>query len=136
MAAGKGLAAAVAVGLALRLAFALGYWTHEPLTRDEREYLSLARSLAAGRGLVYDDAMLSGPVQPFGRAPGYPAFLALVGGGTSSRDDVPASVNNSHVAERTMFCDTTVAMALRPVSRAMIQKSSGWMLSILSQFQI
>jgi 4-amino-4-deoxy-L-arabinose transferase-like glycosyltransferase len=92
MAAGKGLAAAVAVGLVLRLVFGLAYWTNEPLTRDEREYLSLARSLAAGRGLVYDEAMLSGPVQPFGRAPGYPAFLALVGGGSSSSDDVPASV--------------------------------------------
>jgi len=92
MAAGKGLAAAVAAGLVLRLVFSLCYWTGEPLTRDEREYLSLARSLAAGRGLVYDQAMLSGPVQPFGRAPGYPAFLAVVGGGTSASDEVPASV--------------------------------------------
>ena len=82
----------VAVGFILRLVFGLAYWTNEPLTRDEREYLSLARSLAAGRGLVYDDALLSGPVQPFGRAPGYPTFLALVGGGSSSTDDVPASV--------------------------------------------
>ena len=31
------------------------------LTRDEREYLSLARSLAAGRGFVYDAEVLSGP---------------------------------------------------------------------------
>ena len=51
-------------------------------TRDEREYLSLARSLAAGHGFVYDDAILrQARSQPFGRAPGYPAFLALVGGG-------------------------------------------------------
>jgi radical SAM protein with 4Fe4S-binding SPASM domain len=35
------------LGLALRLAFSLGYWTGQPLTRDEQEYLSLARSLAA-----------------------------------------------------------------------------------------
>ena len=89
MAAGKGLAAAVAIGLALRLAFGLLYWVHEPLTRDEREYLSLARSLAAGRGLVYDEAILDSPVQPFGRAPGYPAFLALAGGGGGGTDDVP-----------------------------------------------
>jgi len=92
MAAGKGLAAAAVIGLALRLAFGLLYWVHEPLTRDEREYLALARSLAAGRGLVYDDAILDSPVQPFGRAPGYPAFLALAGGGRTVTDDVPSSV--------------------------------------------
>jgi 4-amino-4-deoxy-L-arabinose transferase-like glycosyltransferase len=92
MAAGKGLAAAAAIGLALRLAFGLLYWVHEPLTRDEREYLALARSLAAGRGLVYDEAILDSPVQPFGRAPGYPAFLALAGGGRTVTDDVPSSV--------------------------------------------
>ena len=39
------------------------YWVDEPLTRDEREYLSLARSLAAGHGFVYDDALLDGPVR-------------------------------------------------------------------------
>jgi 4-amino-4-deoxy-L-arabinose transferase-like glycosyltransferase len=92
MAAGKGLAAAAVIGLALRLAFGLLYWVHEPLTRDEREYLALARSLAAGRGLVYDEAILDSPVQPFGRAPGYPAFLALAGGGRAATDDVPSSV--------------------------------------------
>jgi len=92
MAAGKGLAAAAAIGLALRLAFGLLYWVHEPLTRDEREYLALARSLAAGRGLAYDEAILDSPVQPFGRAPGYPAFLALAGGGRAATDDVPSSV--------------------------------------------
>src|SRR6476646_6855046 len=92
MAAGKGLAAAAVIGLALRLAFGLLYWVHEPLTRDEREYLALARSLAAGRGLVYDEAILDSPVQPFGRAPGYPAFLALAGGGRTVTDDVPSSV--------------------------------------------
>jgi len=92
MAAGKGLAAAAVIGLALRLAFGLLYWVHEPLTRDEREYLALARSLAAGRGLVYDEAILDSPVQPFGRAPGYPAFLAFAGGGRTVTDDVPSSV--------------------------------------------
>jgi 4-amino-4-deoxy-L-arabinose transferase-like glycosyltransferase len=80
------------LGVALRLAFGLGYWVHRPLTRDEVEYLSLARSLAAGRGFVYDEAVLSGPVQPFGRAPGYPLFLALTGGGGPATPSVPASV--------------------------------------------
>ena len=86
------IAAAALVGFALRLAFGLVYWTHQPLTRDEREYLSLARSLAAGRGYVYDSEVLGGPVEPFGRAPGYPVFLALVGGGRDVVSAVPTSV--------------------------------------------
>jgi 4-amino-4-deoxy-L-arabinose transferase-like glycosyltransferase len=86
------LLAAAALGLALRLAFGLIYWVDQPLTRDEREYLSLARGLAGGRGFVYDDDVLSGPQDPFGRAPGYPAFLALVGGGRSLTSAVPRSV--------------------------------------------
>jgi 4-amino-4-deoxy-L-arabinose transferase-like glycosyltransferase len=80
------------VGVALRLAFSLLYWVDQPLTRDEREYLSLARSLASGQGFVYDADVLNGSVQPFGRAPGYPVFLALVGVGHSSTTTVPASV--------------------------------------------
>jgi hypothetical protein len=86
------LAVAVVVGLALRLAFSLVYWVGQPLTRDEREYLSLARSLAAGRGFVYDAVVLDSPVQPFGRSPGYPAFLAIVGGGHSVTTSAPAAV--------------------------------------------
>jgi 4-amino-4-deoxy-L-arabinose transferase-like glycosyltransferase len=81
---------AAGLGLALRLAFGLGYWVDQPLTRDEVEYLSLARSVAAGRGLVPD--LAGGPVDPFGRAPGYPLFLALVGGGRAPTVGVPASV--------------------------------------------
>ena len=84
---------AAAAGLAARLAFGLGYWTQEVMTRDEVEYLSLARSLAAGHGYVYDEHVRQGPTEPFGRAPGYPVFLALVGGGRpSSVEAVPASV--------------------------------------------
>jgi hypothetical protein len=86
------LLAAAAVGLGLRLAFGFGYWTDQPMTRDEREYLSLARGLAAGRGFVYDDEILSSPQDPFGRAPGYPAFLALAGGGRTVTRTVPGSV--------------------------------------------
>ena len=86
------IAAAALVGVCARLAFGVLYWVGQPLTRDEREYLSLARSLAAGRGYVYDEAMLAGPVQPFGRAPGYPVFLALTGGGRAVVEHVPASV--------------------------------------------
>jgi 4-amino-4-deoxy-L-arabinose transferase-like glycosyltransferase len=80
-------------GLAARLAFGLVYWVDEKLNRDEVEYLSLARSLAAGHGYVYDEHVANGPVQGFGRAPGYPAFLALTGGGVAgSVERVPVSV--------------------------------------------
>jgi 4-amino-4-deoxy-L-arabinose transferase-like glycosyltransferase len=81
-----------ALGLALRVAFGLGYWTHQPLTRDEQEYLSLARSLAAGQGFTYDDTFQGNTFLPFGRAPGYPLFLALVGGGAERSASVPAAV--------------------------------------------
>lgn len=74
--------------MACRLAFGLGYWTNQPLTRDEREYLSLARSLAAGDGFRYDADV----VDPFGRAPGYPAFLSLVAGEADVPSAVPAAV--------------------------------------------
>ena len=84
--------AAALLALGLRLAFAFAYWIDEPLTRDEREYLSLARSLASGRGFAYDETPQAGTGDPFGRAPGYPVFLALVGGGTGTGDAIPASV--------------------------------------------
>jgi 4-amino-4-deoxy-L-arabinose transferase-like glycosyltransferase len=86
------LLAAALVGLVVRLAFSLGYWVDQTMTRDEQEYLSLARSLTAGRGFVYDPVLLAGPIQPFGRAPGYPVFLALVGGGRRVTASVPAAV--------------------------------------------
>ncbi len=68
---------AVAVGIALRLAFGFGYWTHQPLTHDEREYLLLGRSLATGHGFTYtalDGTPLTG--EHYGRAPVYPALIA------------------------------------------------------------
>lgn len=86
------LLVAALVGLVARLAFGLGYWTGEPLTRDEQEYLSLARSLVSGQGFVYDDVLTSTGIEPFGRAPGYPTFLALTGGGRAASSSVPTSV--------------------------------------------
>ena len=69
------------VGLGVRLAFGLGYWVDKPLTHDENEYLTLARSLAAGQGFRYPPPSGSEPeLNRYGRAPGYPAFVALVGG--------------------------------------------------------
>src|SRR5205085_8188710 len=99
--------AAVAVGLLVRLAFGLGYWTGKPLTHDEREYLTLAANVAHGRGFATElpgeaaatpDAGASSAPQRFGRAPGYPIFLApltwLDADLRAGRlpDDVPAAV--------------------------------------------
>jgi 4-amino-4-deoxy-L-arabinose transferase-like glycosyltransferase len=83
---------AVAAGLALRLAFGLLYWNDKPLTHDEREYLALADGLAAGRGLTYDPALDTGTAQQFGRAPGYPVFLAALGAGQIDADRAPRTV--------------------------------------------
>lgn len=85
------LIASVVVAVCVRLAFGLAYWTDKPLTHDEREYLALAGSLAAGEGFAYDDRIDVGTGQRFGRAPGYPLFLALIGAG-GAPDDVPRSV--------------------------------------------
>jgi len=80
------------LGVGLRLGFGLFYWKEQVLTRDEREYLSLARSLASGNGFVYDAELTSGSFTPFGRAPGYPGFLALLGAGAKVVDHVPTRV--------------------------------------------
>jgi 4-amino-4-deoxy-L-arabinose transferase-like glycosyltransferase len=71
--------AAVVVACLLRLLFSLGYWVDKPLTHDEHEYLLLARNLAAGRGFDYGPSPGDEPPRErFGRAPLYPAFLALL----------------------------------------------------------
>jgi 4-amino-4-deoxy-L-arabinose transferase-like glycosyltransferase len=107
------IAVAMLVGLSARLGFGLFYWVERPLTRDEREYLSLARSLAAGQGYVYDDEILRGPVQPFGRAPGYPVFLALTGGGDAVVEHVPASVKVAQAIVGTLGIALIAALAGR-----------------------
>ncbi len=74
----RGVRLAVAVGLLLRLAFGLAYWTGKPLTHDEREYLTIAVNLAQGRGFASDlpGEPVRDNLQRFGRGPGYPLFLA------------------------------------------------------------
>jgi 4-amino-4-deoxy-L-arabinose transferase-like glycosyltransferase len=75
---GRWLAAAVLVGLVLRLAFGLIYWVDKPLTLDEQEYLLLARNLASGRGFAYP--AVSGEAEVgihFERPPAYPALIAV-----------------------------------------------------------
>lgn len=86
------IAAAAVAGLVLRLAFGLLYWTGKPLTHDEREYLALARSLADGRGFVYDASPETGTAQQFGRAPAYPLFLTIIGAGSGEPSSSPARV--------------------------------------------
>jgi hypothetical protein len=46
------IVACVLTGLALRLVFGLVYWTHQPLTHDEREYLALGRSVGWGESVA------------------------------------------------------------------------------------
>jgi 4-amino-4-deoxy-L-arabinose transferase-like glycosyltransferase len=84
--------AAALVGLIARLGFGLLYWVDKPLTHDEREYLALAQSVAAGRGFVYDASHDTGTAQQFGRAPVYPLFLAIVGAGRGEHVAAPARV--------------------------------------------
>lgn len=86
------IVAAAIVGLAARLAFGLLYWVDKPLTHDEREYLALARSVAAGRGFTYPPEHETGTAQQFGRAPGYPLFLATVGVPAIEVSSTPARV--------------------------------------------
>ena len=83
---------AAAAALALRLAFGFFYWVDKPLTHDEHEYLALARGVASGQGFVYDDTHDSGTAQRFGRAPGYPLFLAALDAGRPVPAHTPARV--------------------------------------------
>ncbi len=83
---------AAVVGLVVRAAFGLVYWVGKPLTHDEQEYLALARSIAQGRGFVYDEAHDTGTAQQFGRAPAYPLFLTMIGAGGALHETSPARV--------------------------------------------
>jgi 4-amino-4-deoxy-L-arabinose transferase-like glycosyltransferase len=106
-------ACAFALAVAVRLAFGLVYWTDKPLTKDEHEYLSLARSLVAGQGLVYDAALPGGEAEAVGRAPGYPVFLALTGGGTRVVNAVPGSVKAAQAIVGGLGVLVVGAVALR-----------------------
>src|SRR5215203_201176 len=87
----RAVVAAAAAAFLLRLVFGLFYWVGKPLTHDEREYLSLAESLASGRGFTYSEPEPGGTTQRFGRAPGYPAFLSLLKANNDT-DTAPAVV--------------------------------------------
>lgn len=101
----------VLLGLALRVAFALLYWVNQPLTHDEREYLALARSVARGEGFHYPpDEPSPGTAQQFGRAPGYPAFLAAI--------IIPAPVN--HTPRRIK------------IAQALLGAASIWLIAVIA----
>ena len=96
MAAGRldlrtGFRLALLAALALRVVFGMVYWTDKPLTHDEHEYLALAASLAGGHGFTYIEPA-AGTTAQFGRAPGYPAFLAMIGAGSTSAESTPTRV--------------------------------------------
>jgi 4-amino-4-deoxy-L-arabinose transferase-like glycosyltransferase len=84
--------AAAAAGLVMRLGFGITYWVGKPLTHDEREYLALAKSVSEGRGFVYAPSHQAGTAQQFGRAPGYPVFLAVAGAGAGDHESTPLRV--------------------------------------------
>jgi 4-amino-4-deoxy-L-arabinose transferase-like glycosyltransferase len=86
------IAAAALVGLVLRLGFGFGYWVGKPLTHDEREYLALAASISHGKGFTYERPPDNPDTPRFGRAPGYPLFLAVIGGGAGDVDASPVQV--------------------------------------------
>ena len=88
------------VGLVSRLAFGLGYWVNKPLTHDEHKYLALARSLSNPDGFRYPD-----PAPPelgqerFSRAPVYPSFVSVTGGGAVSRAQPRSSPRSIKIAQ-------------------------------------
>ena len=104
---------AAGLGLALRLAFGFFYWVDKPLTHDEQEYLTLARNLAAGKGFVYDAALESGTAQRFGRAPGYPLFLAALDAGRPIPSSTPAIVKiaQAFIGAATVWLIGVIALA-------------------------
>lgn len=84
--------------LGLRLVFGLAYWIDKPLTHDEREYLALARSVAAGTGFSYGPGHDSGTTPQFGRAPLYPLFLAVIGATGAAPESAPTRVKVAQAA--------------------------------------
>lgn len=86
------IAVAAVAGFTLRALFGLTYWVGKPLTHDEREYLALADGLVDGRGFTYPEGHDTGSAQQFGRAPGYPMFLAAIGATQPGAGGSPARV--------------------------------------------
>jgi 4-amino-4-deoxy-L-arabinose transferase-like glycosyltransferase len=118
---GRLVAAALVVGLAARLAFALLYWQGKPLTHDEQEYLALALNLAAGRGYARElPGLPAGPtVEVFSRAPLYPYVLAAWFAATGhSTARLPPSVPASIQVLQALWSLLTIYLVSRLAARA------------------
>jgi len=67
----------VITAILLRMGLALFYWKDQPLARDGREYIILARNLAQGKGFNYGDEEGFMGWEHHRRAPLYPFFVAF-----------------------------------------------------------
>jgi hypothetical protein len=77
----RGLIAILLLALTLRLGWVLtrpAVNVSDPALADQRDYLSIAQNVLAGRGLEFRDARFNDTVYAF-RMPGYPLFLAVCG---------------------------------------------------------
>lgn len=115
----RAIAVATLAGLALRLAFGLGYWVGKPLTHDELEYLALARSLEAGDGFRYPADAGDPDPERFGRAPGYPFFLSLVAGADALDADPPTAPRPIKMTQ------AFVAVAIVPMLGVLAWRAAG-----------
>lgn len=98
----------IAAALIVRLAWGLS----RPLELaadlpDQQEYLSIAKNLAAGKGMQFHDERFNDEVYAF-RAPGYPLLLALCG----------ASIRAIRVAQA--FIDTSTVLAVYLLTRRLV----------------
>lgn len=111
------IVAAAVLGLLVRLGFGLLYWVGKPLTHDEREYLALAEGLADGRGFSYPEPP-SGTAPQFGRAPAYPAFLALIGARSTGTAAAPTRVKVAQAVVGTLTVCLIAFAAMRAAGAA------------------
>lgn len=73
----KAFALLFLISILLRLWLALGYWAGKPLTQDAKEYLELANNYNSTGAFQYDEHHTL-QIESYGRAPGYPYWLALM----------------------------------------------------------
>jgi 4-amino-4-deoxy-L-arabinose transferase-like glycosyltransferase len=73
----KLLAFVFLISLITRIWFAIGYWGNKPLTHDATEYLELAKNFNQ-TGRLELPARKTLMIESYGRAPGYPIWLAYL----------------------------------------------------------
>ncbi|MDB5294835.1 MAG: family glycosyltransferase, 4-amino-4-deoxy-L-arabinose transferase [Phycisphaerales bacterium] len=107
----RALAAVLIVALVLRVGYVLSLPTDDASIAalpDQSEYLSLARSLLGGNGLVFYDARFASATYAY-RAPLYPAFVAACGGQV-----VVARLAQAALDASTAWAAALLALALLP----------------------